>query len=338
MGSRERRAVPANWKHPEHEDGSYKSLFYRYDLEKKRYDEGVEAIKKGLVATGVFAPKDTPEWVEPHHHEAAGYSLTLEEWEEEKIAPECYMLQFPNEKELTHVQLYDTGCEGKPISPVFASDAELTGWLLEQEGSVEGRWSDVPDQWSLSYELFLPDNTATSLFEKLIAETPWSQHTFNFSGKEVNMPRLTAWYSVDGFSYGYSGLKEKPLPFTHALEHLRKRLEVELDIPFNSVLLNYYRDGNDSVSWHSDNEPELTPCMGIASLSLGATRLFQLQKIEDIDGQSPPTGKIDIELKHGSLLVMRGLDFQKLWKHRIPKQKGNIDPRINLTFRYIHKG
>jgi alkylated DNA repair dioxygenase AlkB len=143
----------------------------------------------------------------------------------------------------------------------------------------------------------------------------------------VPQPRLTAWYGDDGKAYVYSGIINHPLPWTALLLALKAKAEGFAENAFNSVLLNYYRDGSDSVGWHADDEPELGERPVIASLSFGATRTFELRR--------RTTGKVTkVPLTSGSILVMRGTT-QHHWIHRVPKEPGCAS-RINLTFRFIH--
>jgi alkylated DNA repair dioxygenase AlkB len=94
-------------------------------------------------------------------------------------------------------------------------------------------------------------------------------------------------------------------------------------------LLNLYRDGDDSMGWHSDDEPELGERPVIASLSLGATRRFRMRHRRRKDLEP-----VAIDLESGSLLIMQG-DTQRFWKHQVPKTRRTVEPRINLTFRSI---
>lgn len=168
--------------------------------------------------------------------------------------------------------------------------------------------------------------------DRLLAEidetTVWRQDTFKMYGRETPLPRLTAWYGEPGKSYSYSKISMQPDPWTAPLREIKAAIETETAAEFNSVLLNLYRRGSDSVSWHSDDEPELGPEPVIASVSLGDTRTFQLRHKTD------KTLRSDLELTHGSLLVMRGLT-QRYWEHQIPKTARNVGPRVNLTYRHI---
>lgn len=156
----------------------------------------------------------------------------------------------------------------------------------------------------------------------------WKQDNLKMYGKSIPLPRLTAWYGDPGAAYTYSGIKSEPNPWTDGLLHIKGRIEDATNAKFNCVLLNWYRDGRDSLSWHADDEKELGEDPVIASANFGATRDFQLRRNSDHDQ------KITIPLMHGSLLVMRGA-LQRHWKHAVPK-RANVDgSRFNLTFRSI---
>lgn len=165
------------------------------------------------------------------------------------------------------------------------------------------------------------------MLHALLTETPWRQDSLNFGGKPVLVPRLQAWYGDR--RYGYSGLKLAPLPWTPVLDGIRRKISQAAQLEFNSVLVNYYRDGNDSVAWHSDDERELGPDPRIASLSLGATRRFELKH------RTRKQTRMSMPLENGSLLLM-GSGLQRHWMHQLPKEAGITLPRINLTFRFIH--
>jgi len=180
----------------------------------------------------------------------------------------------------------------------------------------------------LYYPQFLTNDLAMAYFQQLSRETHWRQDSLNFGGKTVQIPRLQAWYGEKRANYGYSGLALTPDPWTPLLNTIKQHVESVSGTSFNSVLLNYYRDGNDSVAWHSDDEQELGPDPVIASLSLGAARRFELKH------RAQKIPKSTCELTNGSLIVM-GNGVQVYWQHQIPKQPGIIDGRINLTFRKI---
>lgn len=180
------------------------------------------------------------------------------------------------------------------------------------------------------YPAFLTPTSSAELLQQLLRQTPWRQDELRFGGKAVPVPRLQAWYGDSNSRYGYSGLRLPPLAWTPPLAALRQHLEDVLQLPFNSVLLNCYRDGNDSVAWHSDNERELGPDPKIASLSLGAARLFELKHRSE-----RRHGKRSMYLEDGSLLLM-GSGLQQHWLHQLPKAPGLGALRLNLTFRFIH--
>lgn len=174
---------------------------------------------------------------------------------------------------------------------------------------------------------FIPSEKATDLLEKLIECIDWRQEEMKMFGKIVQFPRLTAWYGDPEAAYRYSGTTFQPTPWIPALLSLREKIQQAVNHSFNSVLLNYYRDGQDSMGWHADNEKELGRNPVIASFNLGASRPFQLK-------HNTLGGKQEIILEHGSLLIMAGA-LQHHWKHQIPKRKKIQEPRINLTFRQI---
>ena len=163
---------------------------------------------------------------------------------------------------------------------------------------------------------------------RLRQQIAWRQDLLSIGGRQSPIPRMQAWYGDAGASYSYSGLKMQPLPWTPFLGAIRQKVEALSGESFNAVLLNWYRDGSDSVGWHSDDEPELGVNPVIASLSLGATRLFRMQH------KSKKQWAYKLELEQGSLLVMRGVT-QHYWRHQLPKTRRAVGQRINLTFRWV---
>ncbi|MDG9924852.1 MULTISPECIES: alpha-ketoglutarate-dependent dioxygenase AlkB [unclassified Pseudomonas] len=170
--------------------------------------------------------------------------------------------------------------------------------------------------------------TADHWLQQLAAETPWEQPQLRIHGQSIAVPRLLAWYGDPEASYRYSGLVHQPLPWTPLLSEIRRRVEEAAGQPLNGVLLNYYRDGNDSMGWHSDDEPELGRNPLVASLNLGGPRRFDLRR--------KGSGRIEhsLQLASGSLLVMAGAT-QHHWQHQVAKTRKPVAPRINLTFRLI---
>jgi len=179
---------------------------------------------------------------------------------------------------------------------------------------------------------FLAEEAARRFFERLLADIPWRAERIRLFGREIPVPRLQAWVGDPGAVYTYSGLRLAPLPWPAPVAELRDLLHASRpELRFNSALLNLYRDGRDSMGWHSDDEPELGPEPAIASISLGATRRFRLRHRTRRDLPA-----VDLDLESGSLLWMEGRT-QKCWQHCLPKRSGRDAPgaRINLTFRSI---
>lgn len=187
----------------------------------------------------------------------------------------------------------------------------------------------MPDAEVLFYPAFFLPEDSDGLFQELSDSIAWKQEIITIIGQKIPLPRLTAWYGDEGKSYSYSGITVHPLAWTPMLLKIKQAVEQAATVQFNSVLLNFYRDGRDSVSWHSDDEPELGVNPVIASVTLGASRSFQFKH------KDQPDLRAAVELTHGSLLIMQG-KTQHFWKHQIPKTKKPIGARINLTFRIIH--
>ena len=176
---------------------------------------------------------------------------------------------------------------------------------------------------------FLTGPQSDAYFAELLDLVDWRQHTIRIRGRKVASPRLSAWYGDPDAHYSYSGLSLEPRPWLPVILELKARVETVCDASFNSVLLNLYRDGADSMGWHSDDEPELGERPEIASLSLGATRRFRLRHRRRKDLEP-----VAIDLENGSLLIMKG-ETQRFWKHHVPKSKRVAESRVNLTFRNI---
>lgn len=174
---------------------------------------------------------------------------------------------------------------------------------------------------------WLPAAAADALLVQLKLSLPWSQHRVRLFGRELPSPRLSAWIGDPGASYRYSGVVHSPLPWTAELSALREQLQQTVGCPFNSVLVNRYRDGQDSMGWHADDEPELGPEPVIASISLGATRTLHFRARHG-------DAKLALDLAHGSLLLMSGTTQQQ-YLHAIHKSRRPLGERINLTFRQI---
>lgn len=168
---------------------------------------------------------------------------------------------------------------------------------------------------------------ADKAFKALLEEVDWKCPKIRMFGKWIDQPRLLDWQGDKPLEYRYSGQTLVAQPWHRAADAIRRRLEHTTGMHFNTVLLNYYRDGRDSMGWHSDDEPELGKDPVIASVSLGAARDFAVR------GRTQTDEKYKLKLEHGSLLWMKA-GFQQLYQHALPK-RAQAAPRINLTFRYI---
>ena len=183
------------------------------------------------------------------------------------------------------------------------------------------------DGSAVLHEQFLDPDFAVRAFDELLRTNAWEEHDIVVFGQRHREPRLSTWHADGGKEYEYSGLLRTPLPLTPLLNDIRSRCESVSGASFNSVLVNLYRDGNDGVGWHADNEAVNGREPTIASVSLGAERFFDLRHSD--------TGETRrVLLPHGSLLVMSGL-LQQRWVHQVPAMKKVRAPRVNLTFRLV---
>ena len=174
---------------------------------------------------------------------------------------------------------------------------------------------------------FFDSNQSDEFLNKLIKNLSWESMMIKMFGKDLKIPRLQCWIGDEGCDYKYSGKKLNRQDWSSELLQIRKKIFRDLKIDFNSVLANYYRDGKDSMGWHSDDEKELGPNPTIASISFGSERnLYFRNKITK--------ETISIPQAHGCLIVIDG-KTQKNWQHSIKKTQKIIGPRINLTFRNI---
>jgi alkylated DNA repair dioxygenase AlkB len=192
-----------------------------------------------------------------------------------------------------------------------------------------GRQNILPfDGEAYLYPNFYEEDGVYELFEELKHTILWKQDKMKIYGKMVNFPRLTSWYADNEQTYTYSGVVNIPIPFTPLLKMIKVAAEQLCDKQFNSALLNYYRNGGDSMGWHSDDERELSENPVIASTSFGATRIFEFKhKVQK-------NAKVSVALNNGSLLTMQG-PTQHNWLHQVPKTAKQPGPRINITFRDI---
>ena len=176
-------------------------------------------------------------------------------------------------------------------------------------------------------EGFFTTAESNTLLKNFISKLPWESMIIKMFGRDTKIPRLQCWIGDEGCEYRYSGKQLNRQIWSQDLIMIRKKIYKELKIDFNSVLANYYRDGKDSMGWHSDDEKELGPNPTIASISFGSERdLVFRNKISKETLAIPQT--------NGSLILIDG-ETQKNWQHSIKKTQKLIGPRINLTFRNI---
>lgn len=176
---------------------------------------------------------------------------------------------------------------------------------------------------------FCDATEAARWFTRLHEEIPWERHRLRIFGREIDSPRLSCWIGDAEAVYTYSGTRFVPHTWTPALAELRDALLAHAGERCNSVLANLYRDGRDSMGWHSDAEPELGVEPVILSLSFGGVRRFRLRHRRD------PRLRLELDLPAGSLLRMAG-STQQFYRHDLPKTARPVAARINLTFRTIH--
>ncbi len=174
---------------------------------------------------------------------------------------------------------------------------------------------------------FLSEERANIYFEKLADNINWVNDEVVMFGKKLVLSRKMAFYGDNNVSYIYSKIQRKALEWNSDLVEIKSKVELKSQDGFNSCLLNYYHDGNEGMGWHSDDEKELGINPVIASLSLGTERKFLFK-------HKLTHAKVEVVLKHGSLMLMRG-SIQHHWLHSLPKSKKIQKPRINLTFRKI---
>lgn len=175
---------------------------------------------------------------------------------------------------------------------------------------------------------WLAGDQADAFCRCLAEQIAWQSRTITLFGRTMLQPRLLCFMGDAGVHYRYSNDNYRACAWHPAVLELKQRLQRELDAEFNSVLLNLYRNGRDSMGWHSDDEPELGRNPMIASVSLGAVRRFVLRPVRD------RSKRLELAPAHGSLIVMSG-DLQHHWQHQVPRTAAAVGARINLTFRRI---
>ena len=196
--------------------------------------------------------------------------------------------------------------------------------MLPGLACISGRQAIELGLWQLSYHpQFLEARQADELLQSMLERPDWTQPLVTIQGKQIPVPRLVAWDGDPGIRYGYSGLTHTTQGWHPSLAALRDTIHQRTGHRFNFVLLNLYRDGQDAMGWHRDNESGLGPNPLVASLSLGAERDFHLRA-------DPKSDLYRLQLKHGSLLLMPGGV-----RHQLPRRAGVSTPRINLSFRQV---
>lgn len=182
---------------------------------------------------------------------------------------------------------------------------------------------DLPDCELILIDNFFSKEESDQYYEKLLHQTKWREYEMEIFDKTVTAPRMIAWYE----DKENKGADPKGPDWSYDLLSIRSRVEKETQLDFNSLLLNLYRNGNDSVAWHSDKEHHTDSNPIIASVTFGDTRMFRLRHKFRKD-----IGQVEIPLHHGSFLLMAGTT-NSFWQHQVPKTAKNVLPRINLTFR-----
>jgi alkylated DNA repair dioxygenase AlkB len=175
---------------------------------------------------------------------------------------------------------------------------------------------------------FFDAEQSSFLLQKFITELPWEQTSRQMYGKKIITPRLTAWFGDPRANYSLTVNPSFASPWTDELRMIKDRVDKLSGVSFNIVLLNYYRDGNDSVAWHSDNDGIAGRNKTVASVSFGQPRIFEIRNRKD------HRIKYSMLLENGSYLLMKG-NFQEEWQHRIPKSVKQLHPRVNLTYRIM---
>jgi alkylated DNA repair dioxygenase AlkB len=209
---------------------------------------------------------------------------------------------------------------------------DLVDWVSRAPTAVSHA---LGDNLIVEYTNLFDASLSLRAFDEIDATTQWRQDQIRIAGRTIPVPRLQCWMGAEHCRYAYSNISLEPMPWTHEMSSIRDLVNQVTGAAFNCVLINKYRSGEDSVSWHADDEPELGPSPRIASLSLGATRRFQLKrKVSPEMTSAARSERVVIALNSGSLLVMEP-GVQENWVHQVAKTKIPVGPRINLTFRTI---
>lgn len=205
------------------------------------------------------------------------------------------------------------------------------GELVYCENFFSPRVSDRAQAYFLEHDtpgLNIDDHNQIDPAQVNWRNIPWHQYQMQMYGKQVPLARFNAWHGDSHKPFSYSGMTLKSHDWNKGLLYLKEKVEAIAELRFNSVLMSWYRNGEDYISWHSDTKTEFGVNQVIASVNFGATRRFLLRRTTN------PTEKLDIPLKHGTLLIMRG-QTQHYWQHSVPKEAKVSHSRFNLTFRVL---
>lgn len=202
---------------------------------------------------------------------------------------------------------------------------ELFGECTEKTNSI----IQLQDGELVYLPKFFDTSLSDTMFHSLLETIHWKQDIIKMYGKEIPLPRLSAWYGDTSKPYTYSGITMKPHNWTKELLFIKQQIEEVANVEFTSVLLNRYRNGSDYVGWHSDDEKELGHNPVIGSVNFGASRKFQLRRFDN------HSEKLEVELHNGTYLLMKGAT-QHYWQHQVPKTTAKIGERLNLTFRIMY--
>lgn len=206
--------------------------------------------------------------------------------------------------------------------------------IMHQHDILSGSTDLAPENIHLGeqrlefYADFLESDKAAQLYQQLYQQLDWEQPQLHLAGRLVAIPRLQVWMGDGQLNYRYSGKNFIASAWHPEIFSLKQAIEERCGYRFNTALCNLYRDGQDSVAWHADDETELGPMPCVASFSLGATRRFKLKS------KHSGNPRIDLNLPHNSLLVMLP-GVQNNWLHQLPKTRKACQPRINITFRAV---
>lgn len=196
----------------------------------------------------------------------------------------------------------------------------LFGYQIDKNANL------LPQDGGVYYHgKIIADKVAYQFFQNFLNDIDWKNDEVVIYGKRIVTKRKIAWYGNEAYEYTYSKTTKKAHLWTKKLFEIKDIVEEHSGEIFNSCLLNLYHNGDEGMSWHSDDEKELAEKSAIASVSFGAERRFVFKHKQS-------NQKVELILEHGSLLMMKE-NTQKYWLHSLPKSKKVLIPRVNLTFR-----